>query len=420
MKSRAAQLGASLAALGCVLVGGCGSDDDTASTSTTAQSSASSVVVTTTIAPDAALPTDAAGPTVDPAINPAAQLVPVGDVDRPIAVAVHSGRVGTQQFGDSQRLFVATQNGKVVAIDGQDQRVVLDITDQTSASGERGLLGLAMSPRANYAYVNFTNSDGDTVVAEFSVNDDGTFDRSSQRTVLTIDQPYANHNGGALAFGPDGMLYIATGDGGAGGDPQRLALRLDTLLGKLLRIDPTVSGSQPYVVPADNPFVGQAGARPEIWSYGLRNPWRFSFDGADLWIADVGQGEIEEVNWARGPLAGRGVNFGWSAFEGSKRFNDDQPTDGAVSPFYEYTHADGGCSISGGVRYRGQAIPALQGWYVFSDYCRSTIRALQIDGDRPGRVVDLAASSQVAAVSEGVDGELYVLSLDTGLATLTP
>lgn len=380
------------------------------------------MVVTTTPLPGETLPAVPA-PTIDPSIDPQARLTTVAHIPKAIALAVPSGRIiGHQQLGDPQRMYVATQDGTVIAIKGNDRQVVLDITDQTAAAGERGLLGLAIDPMSRMAYVNFTDSRGDTVVAEFAVADDGNFDPDSQRTVLTIKQPYANHNGGDLAFGPDGMLYIATGDGGSGGDPERRALRLDNLLGKILRISPAQSGTAAYTVPADNPFVGQAGALPEIWSYGLRNPWRFSFDRqtGDLWIADVGQGQLEEVDWARGPQAGRGVNYGWSAFEGSKRFNDDQPVAGAVPPFYEYTHAEGGCAISGGVRYRGQALPVLRGWYVFSDFCRSTIRAMQIDGDAPGRIVELAESSQVGGIAEGPMGELYVLSLDQGVQQLTP
>ena len=164
--------------------------------------------------------------------------------------------------------------------------------------------------------------------------------------LLEIEQPYANHNGGDLTFGPDGMLYIGMGDGGSGGDPERRATDLSSLLGKLLRIDPTLADGQAYTVPADNPFVGQEGAAPEIWSSGLRNPWRFSFDRetGDLWIADVGQNAIEEIDVAPasgGVDAGKGLSFGWSAFEGTERFNDDVPADGHVPPIHTYTHADG-------------------------------------------------------------------------------
>ena len=402
----------SLAAL--LLVAGC--SDDASPRSTASVSSTSAV---TTVAENPAGSAPASTPTgpavsVDPTVDPTAALDVVAGI--PLAIDL-SWRPG------DDTLYVATQDGTVLAVgDGGQPRLVLDVTGQTAAAGERGLLGLAMDPKLALAYVNFTNRDGDTVVAEFAVGEDGTFDRRSQREVLTIDQPYANHNGGAIRFGPDGYLYIATGDGGSANDPARRALKLDDLLGKILRIDPHASGSRPYSVPADNPFAA-GGGRGEVWSYGLRNPWRFSFDRqtGDLWIADVGQNEIEEVDvaWAAAG-GGRGSNFGWSAFEGTKRLNADQPTDGAIPPIYEYTHADGGCSISGGVRYRGTGIPALVGWYVFSDYCKSSIRALQIDGQAAGRVVELGDSSQVAGISEGPDGELYVLSLEDGLVMLVP
>ena len=213
---------------------------------------------------------------------------------------------------------------------------------------------MAFHPDGTKAYVNFTDNDGDTNVVEFAVDAAGGFDRESLRTVLVVEQPYDNHNGGDLAFGPDGMLYVGLGDGGAGGDPERRALNLAEVLGKMLRIDPTTpSGDLGYTIPADNPFVGTEGARGEIWSIGLRNPWRYSFDPetGDLWIADVGQGSIEEINVApatEGVDAGRGSNFGWSAFEGSQPFNDDVTAENHSGPIFEYSHSGGRCSISGG------------------------------------------------------------------------
>ena len=218
------------------------------------------------------------------------------------------------------------------------------------------------------------------------------------------------------------MLYIGTGDGGAGGDPDRRALNLTEWLGKILRIDPRPSDTAGYTVPPDNPFVDVEDARPEIWSIGLRNPWRFSFDRltGDLWIADVGQNEWEEVDvgWAADG-GGRGLNFGWSAWEGSHRYNDDQSPDGVTQPIHEYQHGEGGCSISGGVRYRGTAIPALVGWYVFGDYCSSAVRALKIDGTAVTNEVVIGQASGVSAISEGADGELFVVTLNGPIYAVT-
>ncbi len=319
--------------------------------------------------------------------------------------------------GDS-RVFVTQRPGTITAFDadGSNPFPVLDISSLVTSNGEQGLLGLAFHPTEQLAYVDYTGTDGgNTHIDEFAINDNGTLDPASRRAVLEIDQPFANHNGGQLMFGPDGYLYIGMGDGGSAGDPDRRALNTGQLLGKILRIDPKAFEGQPYTIPPSNPFVGVAGARPEIWSLGLRNPWRFSFDPQtnDLWIADVGQDKWEEVDvaWAD-EGGGRGTNFGWSAFEGSDRYNQDQPTQGAVGPFYEYAHPDGGCSISGGARYRGSAIPSLDGWYVYADYCAGEVRALEVNGRSAGRDVVLGKLAGVSSVAAGPDGELYVTSVD--------
>jgi len=325
--------------------------------------------------------------------------------------------------------YVAGRDGTIWAWRaGAEPVVVLDLTDRTEGGGEQGLLGLAFSPDGGHAYVNYTGADdgGDTHVDEFAVGADGTIDPASRREVLVVEQPYSNHNGGQLVFGPDGLLYIGLGDGGSGGDPERRALDLGELLGKILRIDPT---GDPYTVPADNPFVGTDGARPEIWSFGLRNPWRFSFDQGtgDLWIGDVGQGEWEEIDHAPatgGVGAGRGASFGWSALEGTHPYNDDQSADGAIPPIFEYSH-DEGCSVTGGEVYRGAAIPGLLGWYVFADYCGGTVWALQLlpgpDGTlTAGERIDVGRSADVSAIETGPDGELYVLSLSQGIIPIVP
>lgn len=365
-----------------------------------------------------------AGPAVATATAPpapAATLTPIAEASSPVDLTWRA---------DDPALYVVEQGGVVLRLAvGTGTTPVFDISDLVAFDGEQGLLGLAFAPDADLAYVNYTDVDGNTVVAEVPVSSDGaTWDRDNMRTVLQIDQPYPNHNGGDLAFGPDGMLYIPTGDGGAGGDPERRASNPSELLGKLLRIDPTPSGELAYSIPPDNPFIDVESTRPEIWALGLRNPWRVSFDPdtGDLWIADVGQGTIEEVDVAAatdGLDAGKGLNFGWSGYEGNDVFNADVSVEDHHAPIHTYDHASGGCSISGGVRARGEGAGSLAGWYVFADYCSGVITALEVLGEgedmTAGRTVELATSSGVTAVASGPDGTVYVLSGD-GVAALTP
>ncbi|MEK7422480.1 MAG: PQQ-dependent sugar dehydrogenase [Actinomycetota bacterium] len=341
----------------------------------------------------------------EPLGDPAIALVQVGGAEQPVDIAWRNG---------DATAFVVERPGRVVPMrGGQTGPPVLDIGRITSSGGgEQGLLGLTFNAAGDRAYVNHTNDDGDTVIAEYTVGDDGSFDPASRRELLTIGQPYENHNGGNVTIGPDGMLYIGMGDGGSGGDPERHALNVSSLLGKILRIDPAPSAGLPYTVPGDNPFVDVVGARPEIWSVGVRNPWRFSFDlaTADLWIADVGQNEIEEIDvaWAD-QGGGRGLNFGWSAFEGTARFNEDQSPDGVTPPIYEYRHGDE-CSVTGGAVYRGSIVPSLVGWYVFSDYCSGNLYGLRVEA---GVLIDtllLGKAPSVTAVRHDLDGELFVLS----------
>jgi glucose/arabinose dehydrogenase len=357
--------------------------------------------------------TDASTTTTEPApgplVDPSVALVEIGQFNQPVDVAIRPS---------DPRLFVVEQSGQVLAVDDESNEVMLDVSDRiTNGGSEQGLLGLAFHPALPLAYVDYTDNDGDTVVAEFAVDTaTGMFDPASFREVLNIDQPFENHNGGKLEFGPDGYLYIGLGDGGSGGDPNRDALDLTSRLGKILRIDPAASGTEAFTVPTDNPFVGIDGADPTIWALGLRNPWRFAFDAAngDLWIADVGQNEFEEINHAPAAdraNAGRGLSFGWSAIEGFTEFNGDQPADNHTAPVYVYDHGDGRCSVSGGAVARGDTVANLAGWYIFGDYCTGEIWAFDpaSPADAP-RIVTIANLPGLAAISVGPERELYAIS----------
>ncbi|MFF3837607.1 PQQ-dependent sugar dehydrogenase [Streptomyces sp. NPDC001930] len=296
---------------------------------------------------------------------------------------------------------------------------VLDISAETTTDGERGLLGIAFDPARTHLYISYTNLEGTSTIDEFAVRK-GKLRPETRRTVLTQTQPYANHNGGDIKFGPDGYLYIAFGDGGAGGDPHGNGQNLDTLLGKLLRIDPR--GGTPYAIPSDNPFVDDPNAKDEIWAYGLRNPWRFSFDArtGDLLIGDVGQNDWEEIDWAPARSRG-GENYGWSQMEGNHPFRGGTEPANHVRPVHEYARTGLGCAVTGGFVYRGSAIPALRGQYVFSDYCDGTIRSLALKNGRVTGVNDLVVNGgEVISFVEGRAGELYVLALGGTIARIDP
>jgi glucose/arabinose dehydrogenase len=324
---------------------------------------------------------------------------------------------------DDPALYVATQDGKVFAVRSVGEpTIVLDLTRQVRAGGEQGLLGIVFSPDGTKLYAHYSGAAaGETVLDEYTVVN-GRPDPSTRRLVLTVPQPQVNHNGGQLAFGPDGDLYLGLGDGGGAGDrgsghaPGGNGQSLNTLLGKILRIDPRASGGNAYTVPPDNPFVGTAQARPEIYVYGLRNPWRFSFDRetGDLWIADVGQNEYEEATrLPAGSIAG--ANLGWNLYEGLHAYREGPDTD-VVMPLLELAHADGNCSITGGYVYRGKQVPRLRGWYLYTDYCNGTLRAAKV-GSRGAvqlRDLDLTASD-VSSFGQDNAGELYVLSQSSGV-----
>ncbi len=354
--------------------------------------------------PDAATPTG-----TDPAIA----LEPVAAIEAPSAVVDPPG---------AGPVLVSTLAGSIVALDLDtgEVRDLADLSDRISTGGERGLLGMALDPATDRLYVDYTDRDGDTEIRSWPLADVLAGDPSDADggglgdgvLHLSIGQPYRNHNGGHLAFGPDGLLWIGTGDGGSANDPAGLAQDPTTLLGKMLRVRPDPDGG--VVAPSDNPDFGD-GTRAEIWAIGLRNPWRYSFDRLtdDLWVADVGQNAVEEVTVVDvGAPEPAPVNFGWDLVEGTRAF-DGQPSPDLTDPVVEYTH-DEGCSITGGHVYRGSAVPSLYGWYLFGDYCGGWIRA--VPADDPGTTpVELVASDADGAgpalsFAELEDGELLFLT----------
>jgi glucose/arabinose dehydrogenase len=357
-----------------------------------------------TSAPATPAPTAAATPTPgSSASTPIALTVdPVADDFGPLTFVTGSG----DGSGD---LYVVEQEGIITILRASGDRTsFLDISDRVGAGGERGLLGLAFHPdfASNGRYfVNYTDKQGNTVVSEFGAG------ASTERVLLTIEQPFPNHNGGMLAFGSDGYLYIGTGDGGAGGDPQGNGQALGTLLGKILRID--VDSGDPYGIPADNPFIDSA--RPEIWDLGMRNPWRFSFDretGA-MFIGDVGQGDQEEIDVEAAGDGGH--NYGWNTMEGNLCFRT-QPCDqtGLTLPVYAYDRGSGECAVTGGYVYRGAEIPELVGRYVFSDYCTGELWIMEAATALADGVAEAvsAGPSLISPTSFGEDdaGELYIVS----------
>jgi hypothetical protein len=368
--------------------------------------------------------------------TPSAAATPLPSVKISLARIVSGlgSSIGVVSAGDS-RLFVIVQTGKILIVDGGAVKgTFLDISDRISSGTERGLIGLAFHPQ--YAsngrfFVRYTDKTGDVRISEFHVSSDpNKADATSERSLLTVSHRLApNHNGGTIAFGPDGYLYIGTGDGGGAGDPNGNGQKLSVLLGKMLRIDvDRTSGSLNYAIPADNPFVGQSGKRAEIWAYGLRNPYGFSFDKAtgDLWIADVGQDHWEEVDRATAADGlGRGANYGWNVIEGGHCYAPAAgcDTSGKVMPLAEYNHGSGdstGCSIIGGFVYRGSAHPELVGRYFFGDYCSGKIWDLAAAGPAPQTVQDLDSSGlKITGWGQGADGELYVVATDGGLYQLT-
>lgn len=338
--------------------------------------------------------------------------------ERPVVIAPLPG---------DGRLLVVEKIGTIRFLaEGAPGEVFLDLTRAVSYGNEQGLLGLAFDPgfaENGKFYVNYTDTAGDTQIVAYTAAN-GVADAGSATTLLSIGQPEGNHNGGWIGFGPDGMLYIAMGDGGGGGDQHGEignGQDKEALLGKILRIDP--SGASPYGVPADNPFVAGGGA-PEVFAYGVRNPWRNAFDGDTLYIADVGQGAWEEIN-ALSVSEARGANFGWRTMEGRECYPEGTMCvqGGMVMPIHVYGH-DVGCSITGGLVYRGAALPAVQGRYFFADWCSGVIEGLRFDKGEAKSLVntadELGSVGNINAFGTDAEGEMYVLNDDGTILKMVP
>jgi glucose/arabinose dehydrogenase len=319
-----------------------------------------------------------------------AHLTQVASVDQPLAMAVRGG---------DGALYLAGKAGRVSAVRGGqvDPVPVLDFSGQVSGGAEQGLLGLVFSPDGSHLYVNYTDTAGDTHIVEYAMNG-GVANPGSRRELFFVHQPFANHNGGNLVFGPDGALWVGLGDGGSGGDPSNNAQNPGTPLGKILRMN-------------------AASGQYSVWAMGLRNPWRYTFDRAtgSLWIADVGQSSWEEVDFAPG-VQSAGMNFGWSRYEGNHVYNAARAAPGAVPPVYEYSHDGGNCSITGGYVYRGSRIANMNGVYLFADFCVGHVFGLA-----GGQVRDLGMSApNISSFGEDLNGDLYVLSLGGGVYRVDP
>jgi glucose/arabinose dehydrogenase len=368
---------------------------------------------------ETATPAPAGSPTLEPIADdppPLALEVVADGLADPIGIASAPGGW----------LLVNERAGRVVAIHRGERSIALDITDRVLGGDERGLLGLVLHPDwpdDGRAFVHYSDRNGDTVLSELTGTQDGdaapALDPASEQILLTVRQPFANHNGGQLAFGPDGYLWFGLGDGGSGGDPLGNGQNPSELLGSVLRLD--VSDPGAYTVPPDNPFADGSGGAPEVYLYGLRNPWRFSFDPETglLWIADVGQDAYEEIDRID-PAADGGANLGWNLMEGSHCFADAAcRSDGLVTPLAEYGH-DQGCSVSGGYVYRGGSIDGLRGWYLFGDYCtgllfgiRSDAEAADGGGALAPRVL-LETGRSISSFGTDSSGDLYFTDIGGG------
>ena len=335
----------------------------------------------------------------------------IGTVEQAIGLAFHP---------TSGTVLLAQRTGLV--IDFSDARAgdtVLDLRDDLSMVGESGLLAITYDPPAKHLYVSFINAANDNRIVAYAVDETGLPQADAAEVILAVDQPDIIHNGGHIAFGPDGQFYVGLGDGGPGDDPDDRGQSLDSLLGKILRITPEPGSGAGYSIPADNPFLEVDGAAGEIWAYGLRNPWRFGFDRAtgDFYTGDVGQYVVEEINFV--PVGESGANFGWARLEGPIR-RGPTPAD-HVPPLTFYNHDDGRCAVIAGTVYRGTAIPDLRGAFVYGDFCDGQVRALtQIDGEVISQRLLGIATGQLTGFAEDLGGELYVLNLAGEIIKITP
>ena len=364
-------------------------------------------------------PTPSPSDTTEPTTEPSAAPLDIGSIK--IRLQAFAGGFTQPVFlthaGDgSGRVFIVEQGGRISVHDGDGDRIgtFLDISGRVQSGGERGLLGLAFHPdyeSNGRFFVYYSNNVGDNVVSRFQRRSSNAADAGSERVILRMDDPFSNHNGGWIGFGRDGFLYVATGDGGSAGDPLGNGQSLRSLLGKILRID--VNSGSPYGIPDDNPFVGRSGARREIWAYGLRNPWRNSFDRSTqaLFIGDVGQGAREEVNAEPGDGDG-GVNYGWNTMEGTRCYHGGScDRSGLKRPFAEYPTSEG-CAVTGGYVYRGARFPKLVGAYFFGDYCNGRIFAVDARRALRGEVSErrlLDTGLLLSSFGEDEAGELYVI-----------
>ncbi|MEX2228030.1 MAG: PQQ-dependent sugar dehydrogenase [Dehalococcoidia bacterium] len=418
-----------LMAASALLFAACSDEDSpAAATPTTAATAAPAAATPAASATADGSPsaTPAASPPLVPLTAEAIRFVPAleGRVfDRPVEFGAYPPGSGADTGAS---VYVVEQDGVVLGFHAGAEQTLLDLRSRVSRDGnEEGLLSFALDPEFTenghvWLYYSVAGGERRTRLARFSADltAGGVIDPASELVVLEQPQPYANHNGGAIRFGPDGMLYLGLGDGGSGGDPQGNGQNLETLLGSMIRIDVrNATANAPYAVPGDNPFVDEGSARPEIWAYGLRNPWRMAFDpqSGELWLADVGQNAWEEVD-----VIERGGNYGWNRTEGLECFRPPSGCDqaGLVPPVAVYSH-DAGCSVSGGFVYRGEAVPALRGHYVYGDYCSGALWA--IDVSERGEPISLGSvDGQIASFGLDAAGELYVLVFGGAILQIVP